>query len=452
MFGVSLKRVLMEKLYPARRSKLLSITKSTLRLGIAGLGNVGVGLVKLVQMQDQLRLPGRLEITGVSARSRSRDRGINIADYAWSDDAMELATSDQVDVYVELIGGADGPAKLTVEAALNAGKHVVTANKALIAEHGLELAQLAEANDVELLFEAGVAGGIPIVRSMRDSLSGVVVDHVSGILNGTCNYILTEMLDTAAPYGDVLKDAQRLGYAEADPYLDVSGMDAAHKIVILAALAFGARPDFSKVRVQGIEDISDQDIQLSAKLGYRIRLVAEATRMNGSIRCFVAPALFPEDHPLAHVTGPTNAVLVKGEPLGQVTFTGPGAGEGPTASAVMGDISRLLQGGRSQPFGIPSSELQDLFSPPTGDGPPSRWFLRARLADQSGALASLSEALADSDVSIDKLIQDSSGDTGASPIAIVTHACSRMAAETARKRIASLEESVDAPQLIRIEA
>lgn len=428
------------------------MSNTKLRLGVAGLGNVGVGLIKLVQGQGDLRLPGQVEVTRVSARSRSKDRGVDISSYEWRDDPIDLAVSDDVDVYVELIGGADGPAKLTVEAALKAGKHVVTANKALIAEHGLELAQLAEANNVQLLFEAAVAGGIPIVRAMRDSLSGIVVDRVSGILNGTCNYILTEMLETGAPYQDVLKDAQRLGYAEADPYLDVSGMDAAHKIVILAAIAFGAKPDFSKVRVKGVDDISDLDIQLSAKLGYRIRLVAEATRLNGTVRCFVAPALFPEAHPLAQVTGPTNAVVVDGEPVGRLTFTGPGAGEGPTASAVMGDVSRLLQNGSSAPFGIPCDRLYDLLQAPTGDGPPSRWFLRAKLADKSGALAQLSEALAESNVSIDKLIQDSAGDSGAAPIAIVTHACSRKSAEEAKKRVVDLADSVDAPQLIRIEA
>ena len=423
-----------------------------LRLGVAGLGSVGVGLVKLVQEQSELRIGAPIEIVGVSARSRSRERGVDISTYRWCDDAMDLATADDIDIYVELIGGSDGPAKHTVETALKSGKHVVTANKALIAEHGLELAQLAEDNGRHLLFEAAVAGGIPIVRSIRDSLSGVRVQRVSGILNGTCNYILTEMLATGSPYEEVVKDAQRLGYAEADPWLDVSGMDAAHKIAILASIAFGAEPDFSKVRVRGVDNITDQDIQLSAKLGYRIRLVADASKYNGHVRCYTAPTLYPLDHPLSQVMGPTNAVVVEGDPVGTLTFTGPGAGRGPTASAVMGDIARLSQGEASPPFGLSSNELQPMFAEPTGEGMVSRWFIRTNLEDKSGTLAQLSDTLAHEGVSIDKLIQDSAGESGVAPIAIVTHACTRKTAETAIDRIAKLAVSVDAPQLIRIEA
>lgn len=423
-----------------------------LRLGVAGLGSVGVGVVKLTQSQETLRLGGPVEIVGVSARSRSRDRGVDISDYRWCDDAMELATAEDIDVYVELIGGSDGPAKQTVEAALRSGKHVVTANKALIAEHGLDLSAIAEERGVHLLFEAAVAGGVPIVRAVRDSLAGVRVEKLSGILNGTCNYILTEMLETGASYDDVVKDAQRLGYAEADPWLDVSGMDAAHKIAILASIAFGAKPDFSKVRVKGVDTITHQDIQLSAKLGYRIRLVAEADRDGDKVRCFTAPTLYSSDHPLAQVLGPTNAILLEGDPVGRLTFTGPGAGQGPTASAVMGDVARLMQGPATPPLGTPASALADMFSEPTGQSLISRWFIRANLEDRSGTLAQLSDALASSGVSIDKLIQDSAGDSGVAPIAIVTHACARKTAEAAIARISDLAVSVDAPQLIRIEA
>ena len=433
-------------------TSLNSVENNVLRLGVAGLGNVGVGLIKLVQGQSALRLPGRVTVSGVTARSRTRDRGVDISDYRWLDDPVELATSDDVDVFVELIGGSDGPARRSVEAALKAGKHVVTANKALIAERGFELAQLAEDMGVNLLFEAAVAGGIPIVRAMRDSLSGVDVTRVAGILNGTCNYILSQMLETGAAYEGVLADAQRLGYAEADPYLDVSGMDAAHKAAILATIAFGARPDFSMVRVKGIDQISDLDIALAAKLGYRIRLIAEAERSGGDVRCFVAPKLFPVDHPLAQVTGPTNAVLVEGDPVGRLTFTGPGAGEGPTAASVMGDISRVLQGGATAPYGLPTGLLEARFSKPTGEGAPTRWFLRTRLADRSGALAEVSNTLASAGVSIDKLLQDSGGDSGAAPLAIVTHACIRRMAEEAAERIGALSVSIDAPRLLRIEA
>ncbi|MEL6752751.1 MAG: homoserine dehydrogenase, partial [Pseudomonadota bacterium] len=227
----------------------------TLRLGIAGLGHVGCGLVELVERQAHLRLPGQIEITGVSARSRSRNRPVSIEDYAWFDDASELAKSDEIDVFVELMGGSDGPAKVAVEAALAAGKPVVTANKALIAEHGQALADVAEEAGVDLLFEAAVAGGVPVVRVLRDSLAGVEVERVAGILNGTCNFLTTTMLDTGRSYADVLEEAQKLGYAEADPTLDVSGMDAAHKIAILAAMAFSAELDFSKVEIAGVDQV-----------------------------------------------------------------------------------------------------------------------------------------------------------------------------------------------------
>ena len=424
----------------------------SLRLGVAGLGNVGVGLVKLVQGQKELNLTANVAITGVSARSRNRNRGVDLSEYEWFENAIELATSDQIDAYVELIGGSEGPAKETVEAAIKAGKHVVTANKALIAEHGVELAALAEEHKVHLLFEAAVAGGIPIVRAVRDSLSGLRINKISGILNGTCNYILSEMLDTGASYDNVLADAQRLGYAEADPWLDVSGTDAAHKIVILAAMAFGSVPDFTKVRVKGIDEITDLDIQLANKLGYRIRLVAEAVRSEDKVRCFTTPTLYDASHPLSLVTGPTNAVVIEGDPVGRLTFTGAGAGEGPTASAVMGDVSRLLQGGATPPFGLPQVSLKERFSEPSGEGQVSRWFLRANLEDKSGTLAQLSDALANAGVSIDKLMQDSAGESGFAPIAIITHACTRKTAEFAAQKISTLSASVDAPQLIRIEA
>ena len=430
--------------------------QKTLRLGIAGLGTVGAGLAKLVERQDQLRLPGRLVITAVSARSKSRERGVDISKFRWVDDPVELATADDVDVVVELIGGSDGPAKRTVEAALKAGKAVVSANKALIAEHGMEIAQLAEANNAHLLFEAAVGGAIPIVRAIRNSLSGMHVTRVAGILNGTCNYILSEMLRTGAAYETVLAEAQRLGYAEADPYLDVSGMDAAHKVLILASIAFGARPEFGEVQVQGVSAIEAMDITLANKFDYRIKLVAEAFRAptgrtkNGVV-CRVAPALVRLDHPLAQVNGPLNSVVVEGEPVGRLTFTGPGAGAGPTAAAVMGDLARLFEGVAMPPLGMPAAELKPLIAQPDASRDQGSFFIGARLADRPGVFADLAEALGEAGVSIDKLIQDSAGDTGAAPIAIMTHPCARAAVEQALARVADARIMADAPRLIRIE-
>ncbi|MDP3739135.1 MAG: homoserine dehydrogenase [Hyphomonadaceae bacterium] len=423
----------------------------TLRLGVAGLGTVGGGLLKLIARQDELRLPGRLVVTAVSARNKSRNRGVDISKLRWVDDPVELATADDVDVVVELIGGSDGPAKLTVEAALKAGKPVITANKALIAEHGIEMAELAEKHNAHLLFEAAVAGAIPIVRAIRNSLSGVVVQRVSGILNGTCNYILSEMLRTGAAYESVLAEAQRLGYAESDPYLDVSGMDAAHKVLILASIAFGARPDFSQVQVEGVDQIEAMDISLANKFDYRIKLVAEAFRAKDGVRCRVAPVLVQKEHPLAQVNGPLNAVVVEGEPVGRLTFTGPGAGAGPTAAAVMGDLARLFEGPATPPLGKPAKELAALITAAKGTADQGSFFIGAKLADKPGVFAALTEELAEAGVSIDKLIQESAGDTGAAPVAIMTHPCPRASVEKALAKVAELKITADTPRLLRIE-
>lgn len=423
----------------------------TLRLGVAGLGTVGGGLLKLIERQAELRLPGKLEVVAVSARNKTRNRGVDISKFRWVDDPVELALAEDIDVVIELVGGSDGPAKRTVEAALRSGKSVVSANKALIAEHGMEIAALAEKHNAHLLFEAAVAGAIPIVRAVKNSLSGVIVSRVSGILNGTCNYILSEMLRTGAAYEAVLAEAQRLGYAESDPFLDVSGGDAAHKVLILASIAFGAQPDFAQVQVEGIDKIEAMDIALANRFDYRIKLVAEAFRANASVRCRVAPVLVSSSHPLACVNGALNAVVVEGEPVGRLTFTGPGAGAGPTAAAVMGDLARLFEGPATPPLGKPSRDLALLITAANGTTDQGSFFIGARLADKPGTFAALTEQLGDAGVSIDKLIQESAGDTGAAPIAIMTHPCPRSAVETALARATVLKLTADVPRLLRIE-
>ncbi|MEM9739302.1 MAG: homoserine dehydrogenase [Pseudomonadota bacterium] len=423
----------------------------TLKLGIAGLGHVGCGLIELIERQDKLRLPGRLEVSGVSARSRSRKRPVSIEGYAWYDDAGQLATRDDIDVFVELMGGSDGPAKVAVEAALAAGKPVVTANKALIAEHGQAMADVAEEHGVDLLFEAAVAGGVPVVRVLRDSLSGVEVDRVAGILNGTCNFLTTTMLETGRSYGEVLEEAQKLGFAEADPTLDVSGMDAAHKIAILSAMAFSATLDFSKVDVSGVDQVGLLDLKLADKLGYRIKLIAEGVLAGEGVVCRVAPMALPVAHPLAQVNGALNTVRIEGQPLGAVTLTGPGAGPGPTASAVMGDVAKLFNPGVRSAFGRADHHAYRAFAPASQDEE-SAYFIRARLSDRSGALARLSEALAAHGVSVDQLLQESADTEHASPIAIVTHICSRRQVDAAMAQLSQLDVLVDAAHLIRIEA
>lgn len=423
----------------------------TVRLGIAGLGHVGCGLIELVERQDMLRLPGKLEIVGVAARSRNRNRPVDVSAYRWFDDAATLAEDPEVDVFVELMGGSDGPAKFAVEAAIKAGKHVVTANKALIAMHGQALEKLAQARGVDLMFEAAVAGGVPIVRVLRDSLTGVAIQRVSGILNGTCNYLTTQMLDSGRTYEDVLDEAQRLGYAEADPTLDVSGMDAAHKAAILASIAFTADLDFEKVSVKGVDTIELIDLSLAERLGLRIKLIAEGLLTDDGVVCRVAPLALPVHHPLAQVNGALNTVRVEGDPLGAVTLTGPGAGPGPTASAVMGDISKLFTPMARSPFGRAAHHKTRSFVA-AEPAERSAFFLRVKLTDRPGALASLTEALAAHDVSVDKLMQESADDSDVSPVAIVTHMCSRGDIQSASKRVSALEASVGAPQVIPIDA
>ena len=422
----------------------------TLKLGIAGLGHVGCGLIELVQRQAQLRLPGRVEVVGVSARTRDRNRSVAIGDYRWFDDAAALAQDPGIDVFVELIGGADGPAKHAVETALKAGKPVVTANKALIAMHGQALEDLAQEHEVELLFEAAVAGGVPVVRVLRDSLSGVAVKRVTGILNGTCNYLTTQMLETGRSYEAVLDEAQRLGYAEADPTLDVSGMDAAHKAAILASIAFTADLDFDKVSVSGIDSVELLDLVLADRLGLRIKLITEALLTDAGVICRVAPMALPLAHPLARVDGALNTVRVEGDPLGAVTLTGPGAGAGPTASAVMGDIAKLFTPTARSPFGrAPHHKVRQFVAGKADER--NAYFMRVKLADRPGALAALSEALAAHGVSVDKLLQDSADETGASPVAIVSHVCTRGEIDAASARVAALDTIIGAPQVIPID-
>ncbi|MFC6199880.1 homoserine dehydrogenase [Ponticaulis profundi] len=426
---------------------------TTLKLGIAGLGNVGVGLIERLVEQEKLRLGGVVEIAGISARNRSRKRPVPIDPYPWFDDPVALAKDDNVDVFVELIGGSDGPAKLAVEAALSLGKPVVTANKALIAEYGEQLAKLAEENSAPLLFEAAVAGGIPIVRAVRESLAGAEIKSVRGILNGTCNYLLTEMLNTGAPYADVLSDAQKLGYAEADPFLDVSGTDAAHKIAILATIAFGVPLDFSKISLSGVDTIQLKDLQFAKKLDHKIKLIAEGVNTENGVICRVEPVLLPMKSPLAQIDGPLNAVMVETVHAGPMTFTGPGAGAGPTASAVLGDISALIAGDNRKVLGHDVGSLNTtLCAPEDVSKSESKYLIRVDLADRAGALASLTDALAVSDVSVDELLQDSAGDQEYAPIAIKTHKCTYAAVHDAKKRIDSLPAVVDPARTIRIEA
>ena len=420
------------------------------RIGVAGLGTVGAGLLNLIAERPGFSPVGReVAVTGVSARSRSRPRPYDISDLPWYDDPVALAASPDNDIFVELIGGSDGPAKVAVETALRAGKPVVTANKALIAEHGAELAAIAEANDAPLLFEAAVMGGTPAVKMLREAMVGDEVEAVAGILNGTCNYILTEMEATGRSFAEVLAEAQRLGYAEADPTMDVGGFDAAHKITLLAALAFGCAPTYAAAEVEGIAAIEPIDIRLAKDLGYRIKLVASAVKSAEGVQVTVHPALAPLAHPLAQAGGPLNALFIEGRKIGRIFIQGPGAGAGPTAAAVAADIADVMTAARRPVFQLPASKLKP-FAPVDATRQVGRAYIRLMVRDEPGVIAAISETLAEAKVSIDSFLQKPVEDAGVVPIVLTTHAAPEEVILEAVRRMRGLAVMIELPRMIRI--
>ena len=394
-----------------------------LRVALAGLGTVGGGVVRLLSENGALiaRRAGRpIEIVAVSARDRSRDRGIDLAHYAWADDAAALAERDDVDVVVELVGGADGPALTLARATLGKGKALVTANKAMLAHHGLELAEAAEAAGAALKYEAAVAGGIPVIKGLREGAAANEIAQIHGVLNGTCNYILTTMESAGVDFEMVLREAQSLGYAEADPSFDIDGIDAAHKLAILASLAFGTAIDFGSVAITGIRHVLAADIAEAAALGFRVRLVGLADAGADGLFQRVHPCLVPLDHPLAHVTGSLNAIVVEGNPVGRLLFQGRGAGAGPTASAVVADLIDIARGETGPAFAMPVASLAHPRSAPAGERI-GRVYLRFTVADRPGVLAELTAAMRDAGVSIESLIQRGPGGDGSVLLVMVTH-------------------------------
>eukprot|EP01037_Dinobryon_pediforme_P006023 gene6024-6096_t len=424
-----------------------------LSVGLAGLGTVGLGVLDMLRTNAEIvsaRAGRPIAVTAVSARDRNRDRGASLDGLRWFDDPVKLATDPAIDIIVEVMGGSDGPARSLVEAALSAGKPVVTANKALVAVHGAELAALSERTGGTLAFEAAVAGGIPVIKALREGLAGNRISRVAGILNGTCNYILTVMRERGREFADVLADAQKLGYAEADPAFDIDGIDAAHKLAILAALAFGRPVAFDAVHVEGIRSVSAVDIGFATELGYRIKLLGIARQTEAGIAARVHPCMVPANAPIARVDGVFNAVVAEGDFVGRVMLEGRGAGAGPTASAVVADLVDIARGRATPVWGAGSGALSSVPSV-SMDHHVGAYYLRLMVVDRPGVIADVTAALRDAGVSMGSMLQRGRAPGEAVPVVIVTHETRESAMVQAIARIAALDSVLEPPAMIRIE-
>ncbi|MGL5008761.1 MAG: homoserine dehydrogenase [Paracoccaceae bacterium] len=423
-----------------------------LRLGIAGLGTVGIGVVKIVQSHADLiaaRAGRPVVITAVSARDRTRNRDADLSGVAWEADPVTLARREDIDVFIEVMGGHEGPARDATEAAIAAGKDIVTANKALLAHHGQTLAEAAEAKGLSLRFEAAVAGGIPVIKALTEGLAGNAMRRVMGVMNGTCNYILTRMESAGLPYDQVFEEARQLGYLEADPNLDVGGIDAGHKLSLLASIAFGTRVSFDAMELEGIGSVSIDDIRLAADMGYKIKLLGVAQITGRGLEQRMTPCLVPADSPLGQLQGGTNMVVLEGDSVGQIVLRGPGAGMGPTASAVMGDVIDLARGLRIPVFGRPAASLAAPVAAATTA--PAPFYLRMTLLDKPGALAKIATCLGEAGISIDRMRQYGHQGAQEAPVLIVTHKATRDDMAHAMARFAATGVLVGAPVAIRIE-
>ena len=429
-----------------------------LRIGIAGLGTVGSAVIRLLERQSEAlsRRTGRkILIDGISASHRDKLRGVDLSAYAWFDDGVALAKSPQIDLFVELIGGEEGVALAAAEAALGTGKSFVTANKALLAKHGMKLAAMAEAKGVALAFEASVAGGIPIVKTLREGLAGNSIERVYGILNGTCNYILTRMEQEQLPFADCLREAQRLGYAEADPTFDIGGFDTANKLAILTSLAFGTVIDPSAIAIEGIAAITPADLEAAAELGYRVKLLGVAQRTPAGIEQRVHPTMVPKSSAVAQVMGVTNAVTIDADAVHELTLVGPGAGGEATASAIVADIADIARGVRSAPFGWPVAALTSAPAAPMQlhEG---GYYIRLSVYDRPGAAAAIATRMAERGISLESIVQRrrpgaSAPPNGAVPVVLITHATHEQTVRQALKASVADGFLAEPPQLIRIE-
>ncbi|GAB5378375.1 MAG: homoserine dehydrogenase [Acuticoccus sp.] len=428
----------------------------TLTIAIAGLGTVGAATIRLLQAEPTHGGSGRnIEVVAVSARSRDKDRGVDLTGATWFDDPVAMARDSDAAVFVELIGGEGGAALDAVEAALKSGKAVVTANKALLAAHGMHLAGLAEETGASLLFEAAVAGGIPAIRTVRDGLAGIPITSVLGIMNGTCNYILTEMERHGHAFADCLAEAQRLGYAEADPTFDVDGFDTAHKLAILSSIAFTTEIDAAAVRVEGIRGVEPADLQAAAELGFRIKLLGIATMTEEGVDQRVHPTMVPRGSALAETSGVTNAVSIRGPAFGELVLSGPGAGGDATASAVVSDLTDLARGLAPRPLGRPAASLMP-FRKAAAAGHIGAYYVRLPIADRAGAFAALATRMAAEGISLEQIVQKTPHRPDHLPpledqtVVLVTYPTSGAALERALKDIEADGTIVRAPHVIPI--
>ena len=423
-----------------------------LRLGIAGLGTVGVGVIKIIQNKLSLleaRTGKQILISAVTAKSKTKDRGIDLSPYQWERDPASLANREDIDVFIELIGGHEGAAKEAVEIAISKGKNVVTANKALLAHHGHELALKAEENGSILRFEAAVAGGIPVIKSLTEGLAGNSINRIMGVMNGTCNYILTRMESSGLSYEEVFSEANELGYLEADPNLDIGGIDAAHKLSILSSIAFGTEINFNGVELDGIDKITINDIHQAADMGFRIKLLGVSQMTSSGLEQRMSPCLVPTGSPLGQLEGGTNMIVMEGDQVGQIVLRGAGAGEGPTASAVVSDIADIARGISLATFGQPAKTLKKASS--SKSQTPAPYYLRMLLHDEPGALAKITKILSQFNVSIDRMRQYGHEDENA-PVLIVTHEIKHEDLMTAIQELPNTQVLKAQPLAIRIEA
>ncbi|MFL2783225.1 MAG: homoserine dehydrogenase [Rhodospirillales bacterium] len=425
-----------------------------LRIGVAGLGTVGIGVIRVLSEQSSMisaRCNREVKVVAISAQDPNKKRGLDLSNYIWYSDPLSMATDENIDVVVEVIGGSSGIAKDLVESALNNKKHVITANKALIASAGLDLARSAEHVGKTIGFEAAVAGGVPIVKAIREGLSGSNIQQLFGILNGTCNYILSEMRETGRDFDKVLGEAQDLGYAEADPTFDIDGVDSAHKLAILTSIAFGCEINFDSIQIEGIRHISPLDIQFASDLGYRIKLLGMARKTEAGIQQRVHPCMVPVSAPIAHVEGVYNAVVTEGSFVGRTMYEGRGAGEGPTASAVVADIIDIALSRNTNLFLVPTVKLERMQVAPVSSYIGS-YYARFMVTDKTGVFATIANALNDNGVSMESVLQRGRSKNEAVPVVLTTHETDEASLIRALEAIERSKVVFEPPRFVKIES